>query len=203
MSNMVHHGVGFCRVVGFICTSVFVLLVVVKFMLAFHEEHTLFRQKLRDDAWLVEKCNDPQFYINFKQHSDLCQDVQANAQTHVFLHCFKGALQAVELCGFVSCQELAYNLMNAIANGGILAMGSFVALSLILPILCMHLFRIFCDAVAEQHLKTKYNMPFGYNAALVGGGESTHHGFRHDRKRIALEYADLGDPSRVHTAFEP
>jgi hypothetical protein len=195
--GLVKHTLFFARNAGTILVLVLLVLVFVNFIVSFHSEHAAVRQKLLDDKWLLEQCGKPDFYLNLKQHSDLCAEVERNARRNVLLHCIQAALKQTELCGFVSCTELAQNIMQAIVRGGIFTIAVAVGIVLCIPLLAVTLWRMLSESIAESHIKQRYNMPYGLNAALLNAEHEAAHTMR---RRPTLRYEDLGDPAHLQSS---
>jgi hypothetical protein len=45
-----------------------------------HEAYISESNKQADERWLLEKCKEPEFYSNIRQHTDLCTEVANNAR---------------------------------------------------------------------------------------------------------------------------
>jgi uncharacterized membrane protein len=190
MSNAMQHTLFFAKNAGLLVAAVMLVLVIVNFMLAFHSEHAAVRQKLKDDTWLLARCGEPDFYLKLKQHSDLCAEVEANARRSVLLHCVKTALKQTELCGFVSCAELANNIVQTILRGGLFTVAITLAILLLVPLIFVSLWRSIVHSLAENHLKQQYNMPYGFNAALLHSEREA----ASLRRRPTIRYENLVDP---------
>jgi hypothetical protein len=146
---------------------VFTLLIVLNFIYTLHTELTTARQRLMDDQWLLARCGEPDFYMRLKQHTDLCEGVEANARRSILLHSFTAALSSAQLCGFDSCVNIANTVVDTLLRGGLITVSIAIAILFILPTLFIILYRRFVDNIAENHLKHKYNMPYGLNTSLI------------------------------------
>jgi len=82
-------------------------------MYALHEAYTQESVKRSDEKWLLEKCREPEFHSNLRQHSTLCTEVYNNAQSNLFLRAFSNVLdEGMHLCGKkVPCTELLRNVV--------------------------------------------------------------------------------------------
>ena len=80
----------------------------------FYEAYTEMALKLKQDAWLREKCSDPNFYTNMRQHTDLCAAVQLNFERVPFLVALNAVADTAHLCGRYSCADTVIYL----ARGG-------------------------------------------------------------------------------------
>jgi hypothetical protein len=69
--------------------AVFFCLWLVTFLIvrayAFHEAYVAEVGKRSDEQWLLDRCQDPEFYANLRQHSNLCTEVSNNARSSLFL----------------------------------------------------------------------------------------------------------------------
>jgi hypothetical protein len=66
-----------------------------------------------NNAWLLEKCNDPEFYFNLKEHTDLCADVVSNHQSSVWLNALYIVVVSTHLCGVSSCLDVVESVLSA------------------------------------------------------------------------------------------
>ena len=185
--SAVRHMLFFARNTGTILVLVLALLVVINFVVEFHSEHAAVRQKLLDDKWLLDQCGKPDFYLNLKQHSDLCAEVERNARRNVLLHCVQSALKQTELCGFISCTELANNIVQTVIRGGIFTIALAVAIVLCVPVLAVYLYRVLAQNIADAHIKQNFNMPYGMNPALL----NAEYDYMNVRRRPVVRYQDL------------
>ena len=167
MASPVHMLVTTTRHISMICIFMFAALVSCNFLYTLQSEHATARQRLMDDQWLLEKCGEPDFYIRLKQHTDLCEGVEANARRSILLHSFASALRSTQMCGFDSCTNIVAVFVDTIIRGGIITISIAIAIVFTLPILLTIMYRRFIDSVSETHLRTKYNMPYGLNASML------------------------------------
>ena len=130
---------------------IFGILVIINFLYALQIEHAAARQKLMDDQWLLEKCGEPDFYMRLKQHTDLCESVEANARRNILLHCVTSALQNTQLCGFASCESIAVKLVDTLMKGGVFMLACFIVLLIAVPCMIVVLYRNFVEKIAEVY----------------------------------------------------
>ena len=75
------------------------------------EEYIAEVGKRRDETWLLRQCNDPEFYANLRQHSDICTEVENNARASLLLRALSKVMErSMHICGNVSCTEAIYTL---------------------------------------------------------------------------------------------
>jgi hypothetical protein len=167
MSAPIHLLLMLSKHITWVCMILFTSLIVLNFVYALHTEHTTARQRLMDDQWLLARCGEPDFYMRLKQHTDLCEGVEANARRSILLHSFTAALSTAQLCGFDSCANIAKAVVDTLLRGGIITVSIAIAILFVLPTICILMYRRFVDTIAENHLKHKYNMPYGMNTSLI------------------------------------
>jgi hypothetical protein len=167
MGTPAHLLLSLARHATMVCMIIFTSLVVCNFLYMLHSEHASARQRLMDDQWLLKRCGEPDFYIRLKQHTDLCEGVEANARRSILLHSVSSALRSTQLCGFDSCTNIAKGIADIIIQGGIITIATAVAIIFTVPIIFTVVYRRFIDCVSENHLRTKYNMPYGLNTSLI------------------------------------
>jgi hypothetical protein len=132
-------------------------LIIINFLFALQTEHAAARQKLMDDQWLLEKCGQPDFYMRLKQHTDLCESVEANARRNILLHCVTSALQKTQLCGFASCESIAIKLVDTLMKGGVFMLACFIVLLIAVPCMIVVLYRNFVEKIAEVFTLSPYH----------------------------------------------
>jgi hypothetical protein len=167
MTTAVGHALFVARNFGLVAGVIMLVMIVANFLLALHTEHASVRQQLRDDEWLLKRCGEPDFYLKLKQHTDLCESVERNARRNVLLHCVAHALQSTQLCGFDSCTNIAAAIVQTLLYGGAWSLATFVFALLAIPLLLNMLYRTCVNSIAENHLRTKYNFPYGLNVSLL------------------------------------
>jgi hypothetical protein len=200
MGKPVHVLVCMTRHVSIICIAVFTALVTCNFLYTLHSEHATARQRLLDDQWLLKRCGEPDFYIRLKQHTDLCEGVEANARRSILLHSFTAALRTAQLCGFDSCTNIAAAIVDTVIRGGIITFTISIVIFFTLPILLTIMYRRFVDNISENHLRTKYNMPYGLNTAMIHSRQeqAAIHSFNNPSFRTRLLDSSTAQPAHMY-----
>lgn len=72
--------------------------------------------KLKEEQFLRIKCADPEFYANLARHSDLCQEVQRNANRSLLLYALKQVTATTYLCGSTPCLSYVTDALNWFAS---------------------------------------------------------------------------------------
>ena len=74
-----------------------------------HEAYIAESSKRIDERWLLEKCREPEFYSNIRQHTDLCTEVANNARGSLLLSALNSVAARTHACGSTPCLELVYS----------------------------------------------------------------------------------------------
>ena len=69
----------------------------------------------QDESWLLSQCQSPAFFANMRQHTDICLQVQRNAERSPALAALNAVANTAHLCGRQSCLDALVNLVD---NGG-------------------------------------------------------------------------------------
>lgn len=59
---------------------------------ALHEAYVAELGKRSDEGWLLERCSEPEFYANLRQHSNLCTEVGSVGKGYMHVHLCKNVL---------------------------------------------------------------------------------------------------------------
>jgi len=195
MGTPAHLLISLSRHATMLCIVVFTALIISNFLYVLHIEHATARQRLMDDQWLLKRCGEPDFYIRLKQHTDLCEGVEANARRSILLHSLASALHSTQLCGFDSCTNIAKEIADVIIRGGIITIATAVAILFTIPILFTVLYRRFIDSVSENHLRTKYNMPYGLNTSLIHAQSQMESNYAFNNPQFRTNLLGSGSPT--------
>lgn len=143
----------------FVClwTSIFLFTRIYLFYEAYQTES----KKKEDERWLRIRCQEPEFYSNMKQHSDLCNQVEINARRSTFLTALHIVLDNTYLCGYESCLTLLGNITSWMIGAGMPFMIVLIIIILLTPTLLYPCFRIYLDRMADRRIMSIYNTPYG------------------------------------------
>jgi hypothetical protein len=64
-------------------------------MYVFYDIYTELCAMVKGEQYLLQRCNDPEFFSNIRQHTDLCTTVFANARQNIFLKALNKTLQGL------------------------------------------------------------------------------------------------------------
>ena len=124
---------------------------VVSRLFIFYESYTLFLATLRDERWLLEQCESPEFYTNLRIHTDLCNEVRRNAERSPVLIALNAVAQTSHLCGRHSCTE-ALTFLSSSTGWPVLV--AVVVTVLLAPTV---LIRVARSIVNGEHSLPEYN----------------------------------------------
>ena len=76
-------------------------------ILALHTVYNAELARLRDEAWLRERCSEPEFFRHLHSHTSICAEVAHRAMRNVFLYSVNHVMQETYVCGRTSCTDQA------------------------------------------------------------------------------------------------
>lgn len=77
----------------------------------FYEAYVAESLKRVEEAWLRQKCKDPDFYSNMRQHTNLCLQVEKNAQSSIALTALNTMVATTHLCGTRQCADYMQDMV--------------------------------------------------------------------------------------------
>lgn len=87
-----------------------------------------------NNTWLLQKCDDPMFYIHMKEHTDLCAVVVRGARSNVWLNALHVVASGTHMCGASPCTDVLRAWMVRISWQA----GAFLLLCLLLFPRCLY-----------------------------------------------------------------
>jgi len=63
-----------------VCVGILLSFFCVDKVCLLHEAYLLQHDKIRKEAWLREQCSDPVFFKNMATHTNVCEEIEANAR---------------------------------------------------------------------------------------------------------------------------
>jgi hypothetical protein len=114
-----------------------------------------------NEAWLFEQCKRDDFYHNLKQHSSLCDDVNARAQDAVLLHAVREVIENTYMFQFEFCTKLLDNVLN-FCGKHVFYVSIIMAVFLIMgPALLVPHWRRCMNTISDHKTRQLYNCPYG------------------------------------------
>lgn len=126
------------RTVLFSFLAIWLFTLVVSRVWTFHNALQTEFTKRKNEEWLVKQCDDPEFYFNLKEHTDLCATVISNANSNVFLNALYSVANSTHLCGSSSCTDMIQSTLQRL---GWQVVGLIVLLALFSPNVLFLLYR--------------------------------------------------------------
>jgi len=123
----------------------------------FYEAYVDFQGVLKDEEWLRSQCDQPEFYSNMRQHSDLCNDVRRNAERSPVLIALNEVAGTAHLCGRYICVE---SLAFLSSSAGWPVLAAIVVTVVLAPTV---LVRIVRSMVTGRRLPEYADHPLRYN----------------------------------------
>ena len=77
-----------------------------------HDAYISEANKRVDEQWLLQKCKEPEFYSNMRQHSDICTEVAKNARSNLLLKALNSVAAQTHACGTTSCLDLIFTMFS-------------------------------------------------------------------------------------------
>jgi hypothetical protein len=159
----------FVRIFGTLCSTVWIVALVVNFIVVIKNELATLEEKRSKDKWLLSECEDPVFSAHMQYYNDPCTHVRHRMTMNIHIVAFHRALDQVFLCGSYSCEGLTWMLLDKVRSNLILFFSIFVFLLILVPTLVLPVWKRWTDHLAETHIRDNFNMPYGFNSALVSG----------------------------------
>lgn len=92
-----------------ICIASWVIWVstmVISRVYIFHQSYYSHLNRLDNEKYLVNKCKDPEFYSNIRQHTGICEEVTLNAKSSPFLNALNTMAINTYVCGTLPCSDI-------------------------------------------------------------------------------------------------
>ena len=81
-------------------------------LFVFYQTYTAHVRLLKDESFLRTECANPEFFSNMRRHSDVCIDVQRNAELNPIFVALDAVANTAHLCGRYSCSDVIIYLSN-------------------------------------------------------------------------------------------
>ena len=155
----------------------------------FHVAYVSFLEQIKSEKWLLEHCEDDDFFHNLQHHTDVCRDVVANSRIWPSLYGINESAGKMKLCGLYDCGAL----FSMVYSGGVPVMICIFLLyivtpSFLLPILqrsyhsyCEHSIMARCSPV-YKHSHTEHPLAYQHSDA-----HAEHYRGQHDAPSPHLE----------------
>lgn len=167
----------FVRIFALLASALWAVALVMNFVLLFKNELAVLQERQLQDAWLLRQCEDPVFAARMQSFDDPCGQARHRGQLNVHMLAFHYSLDKLYLCGSYSCEGLVWLFVERVRSNLVLFLVIVAVVLVSLPMMVLPLWRKWTDHLAESHIRANFNMPYGFNSALVynsafaGGGD--------------------------------
>ena len=99
-----------------IASSVLLASFAVHKLCVLHAAYQLQQERIEKESWLRTQCAQPQFYTNMRHHSNLCEEIEANARIGALWYALQevaGTVPPAEVMAFA--QRLSWPVLAALA----------------------------------------------------------------------------------------
>lgn len=103
----------------------------------FHTEYIAFVDQVASEKWLLDQCNDDNFYHNMAYHTDVCVQVQSNNKISPILYAMNASLANMKMCGFYHCETI----LSMVYTGGFPVVICCILLYILAPSFLLPIFR--------------------------------------------------------------
>ena len=138
-----------------------VVLVFITHLHALQVEYSSIMRTRENEEWLMIQCQSDEFYHNMKHHSALCDQIAQTQHEFVLLHALRNVIQNSDVCGVHSCIELLENTVEFIMRQGAYVLIVLCALVVLMPTICLPLWRRQMNVLADRRHVYLYNDPYG------------------------------------------
>lgn len=138
---------------------VWCLTFVISRIFLLHDAYISESNRRADERWLLERCREPEFYSNLRQHTDLCTAVEKNARSSLFLTALNSVASKTHACGTTSCLDLVFTIFSRLGwHAGLLLLAAMLVAPNFLYMLMLQV---------QQHVrKRSRKRPHAYSALL-------------------------------------
>lgn len=121
--------------------SVWLIFFVLTRIHMLHSAISRLSKERHNEHWLLEQCQQDEFYHNMKHHSTLCDEVSTNADDVLLLHAIREVVENSYVCGFQSCAEIVDVALASTAKQSMYVLVSGVCLLILAPSILFPLWR--------------------------------------------------------------
>jgi len=141
--------------------SLYVTLFIVSRIHLLHEAYVAGHQSRDDEAWLLQQCEQHEFYHNMKQHSGLCDEIKTKHNSIIFLDALQHVVNNTYLCGYSPCSSVVTALVDyAMGRGAMITLWA-AGVMLVMPTFFVPFWRRFINAQADHRMNQLYHRPYG------------------------------------------
>ena len=126
-----------------------------------HVSYNNIMQQRDDESWLLQQCDQHEFYHNMKQHSALCDELKGKSKNVAMFDAMQHVVDNTYLCGYTPCHLMLEAVSAWMLGRGFFFSLALAALVLLLPSLFMPIWRRNMNNMADKRMHQLYNTPYG------------------------------------------
>lgn len=128
----------------------------------FHMAFTMHRSKVKDEEWLLKQCHNPDFFYRLKAHTDICDELHANAARNAVLFALNHVVGNMHMCGGMACTALFTDLIKNLGWQAVALVGVvLLVLGNTLIVLLRHYLHGQVARREQRFLRGQYRMELG------------------------------------------
>ena len=126
-----------------------------------HIQYHVVKTQYENEAWLLEKCTQIEFYDNMKHHSSLCDNVSIYTRKIPILAALEYMVENTYMCGYSPCFDIIDAVSSWMMGKGLLFTIALCLVMVAAPAVLVPIFRRNINVLADQRMKHLYNTPYG------------------------------------------
>lgn len=127
----------------------------------FQQEYSRISVHRENEKWLIEQCQEDDFYHNMKHHSALCDEITMKSRESIVLLALQAVVQNTYLCGYQTCSEILDQMLNWMLGKGLAITISLLLCLAFLPAILLPILRLQFVKYNEARIRNQYNDPYG------------------------------------------
>lgn len=148
MSTPVVSLVSYSKNIFFMFSCMWIFTLFVSRLYTFHNALQVENTRRINERWLLQKCDEPEFYFHLKEHTDLCAMVVSNSNSNRWLNALYQVATSTHMCGITSCTDMIHQFVQKI---GWQMVGLLLLLALFSPNLFYLLYRTSVRSSNKYH----------------------------------------------------
>lgn len=127
----------------------------------FQHEYNRISVQRENDAWLLERCKEHDFYHNMKHHSSLCDEISVALRESIILLSLQAVVRNTYTCGYQPCLEILDAFITWVLGRGFAVTIALCACVLMLPSILLPMLRLHSTRAHEARIRDRFNDPYG------------------------------------------
>ena len=127
----------------------------------FQHEYNRITVQRENDAWLLARCEEDDFYHNMKHHSALCDEMTVARRESIILLSLQAVVKNTYVCGYQPCLEIVDSLVAWVLGRGFAVTMALCFCVLMLPSIFLPMLRLQYTRAHEAQIRSRFNDPYG------------------------------------------